>query len=76
VDYTTADVGVVFLSEVTSEPSKLKQVSKHTSNVEERLGPNDSEPIDEPPLRDRLHIFTLGVAWMIEAGLPRLDLDV
>lgn len=66
-DYTTAGVGVVVLGEVTCERSQVKQVSKHPSNVEERLRPNDSEPIDEPPLRDRLHIFTLGVTRVIKA---------
>lgn len=76
MEHTKVSVGDSALSEVTSEPSQLEQVSKDAPDVEQRLGPDDSEPIDEPPLRDRLHILALGVTRMIEARLSGLDLDV
>lgn len=65
--YTDVSLGDSVLGEVTSEWSQLEQVSKHPPDVEERLGPDNSQPIDEPLLRDRLHVLTLGVAQMIEA---------
>lgn len=65
--YTDVSVGDSVLGEVTSERSQLEQVSKHPPDVEERLGPDNSQPIDEPLLRDRLHVLTLGVARMTEA---------
>lgn len=67
VDYTNVSVGDSVLGEVTSERSKLEQVSKHPPDFEERLGPDNSQPIDEPMLRDRLHVLTFGIARMIEA---------
>lgn len=75
-DYTCRLTGDDLLREVNLERSQLEQVSKHPSDVEERLGPDDSESIDEPPFRDGLQIFALGVARMIEARLSRIDLNV
>lgn len=66
-DYTITGAVDIVLREVTSERSQLEQVSEHSAYVEERPGPNDTEPIDEPPLRNRLHVLTLGVARKIEA---------
>jgi len=66
-DYTDVSLGDSVLGEVTSEWSQLEQVSKHPPDVEERLGPDNSQPIDEPLFRDRFHVLTLGVAQMIEA---------
>lgn len=66
-DPTDVSPGDSVLGEVTFERSQLEQVPQHPTDVEERLGSDDSEPIDEPPFRDRLHIFTLGVTRMIEA---------
>jgi hypothetical protein len=66
-DYTNVSVGDNLFGVVTSGRSQLEQVSKDPSDVEERLVPDDSEPVDQSLLRDRLHIFAFGVARMIEA---------
>lgn len=66
-DYTAASVGDVVPERVTSRgDSQFEKVTKHSPDLEQWLRTYISESSDEPPLRDGLHILTLGITRMLQ----------